>query len=374
MYTRCIKKVSRVDISRFLEEMVVKKIFGRVKRGLSKFKDLSMVKKTLIITCLGTGVAFGTVYADSIDKSFLEVHHVYVDGEHVGTVKDVESVKSFVESKLDSEEQNYDGIELMPEQKIDYVGELVFSTKDETKEVKNHLDEVLSFNATAIKLQMKDQVIGYVGNLNEANKAINNVVNKYLPKELNQEIQFLKMKEDQIVSPILERVPSDIAKNQTTKEQKKEKEDSKLTLNDGSVVLDIGLTENLKVVKEGVNPTKLLSVKQLQKMLERGTKGEAIHTIKENEVLSQVASKYDLSVQKLMDMNPDINEDSVVQVGQKVKVEADKPFINVSYTVEKSEKESIDFETKTKSTDSLFKGQTKIKQKVKKVKRKLPIV
>lgn len=153
----------------------------------------------------------------------------------------------------------------MPEQKIDYVGELVFSTKDETKEVKNHLDEVLSFNATAIKLQMKDQVIGYVGNLNEANKAINNVVNKYLPKELNQEIQFLKMKEDQIVSPILERVPSDIAKNQTTKEQKKEKEDSKLTLNDGSVVLDIGLTENLKVVKEGVNPTKLLSVKQLQK-------------------------------------------------------------------------------------------------------------
>lgn len=109
-------------------------------------------------------------------------------------------------------------------------------------------------------------------------------------------------------------------------------------------------------------------------MLERGTKGEAIHTIKENEVLSQVASKYDLSVQKLMDMNPDINEDSVVQVGQKVKVEADKPFINVSYTVENQRKNQLILKQKLRVRIHYSKVKQRSSKKVKKVKRKLPIV
>ncbi|MGP4073697.1 peptidoglycan DD-metalloendopeptidase family protein [Piscibacillus sp. B03] len=350
----------------------MKKLIGRVKSGLQKFKNLSMVKKTLIVTCLGSGVAIGSVYADSIDSSFLEVYHVYVDDQHVGTVKDKEDIESFIDSQLNTAQKEYEGVKLIPEQNINYVSEVVFTSSDETEQVQRHLEDVLTFNAAAIKLQMKDEVIGYVNDLGDANEAINNVVNKYLPDELDQEIEFLKMEDDQIVSPILNHLPKDEATKSNEEENDENKEqDSKLVLDDGTVVLDIGLTENLKVFEEGINPNQLLSVEQLQKMLERGTKGEAIHTIQENEVLGQVASKYDLSVEQLIDMNPELSEDSVVQVGQKVKVESDKPFINVSYTVEKTETESIDFKTVTENTDSLYKGQTKIDQKGEKGEKKI---
>ncbi|SEQ06346.1 peptidoglycan DD-metalloendopeptidase family protein [Piscibacillus halophilus] len=342
----------------------MKQLMGRFKDSVKRFRNVSILKMTLLITCLGMGVAFGTVYADSLDESFVEVHHVYVDSEYVGTVKDKEEVESFIETKEEEAESEYDGVDLTPEQKVTYISEVVFTPSDEADLVLDQLEDNLTFNATAIKLQMKDQVIGYVNDLETANKAINNVVNKYLPDELDQEIEFLKMEDDEIVSPILSHLPSGEA-NQSESDEEDEEEPT-LRLEDGSVVLDIGLTENMIVVKEGVDPTKLLTVEQLQKMLERGTKGETVHTIQESEVLSQVASKYDLSYEELLDMNPDLDEDSVVQIGQEVKVEADQPFINVSYTVEKSEEESINYKTVTKNTKTLDKGESKVDQEGKK--------
>ncbi|RPF51109.1 peptidoglycan DD-metalloendopeptidase family protein [Aquisalibacillus elongatus] len=341
------------------------KLMGRVKHSVRAFKNTSLIKKTVLTTCVGLGMAFGSVYADSVNDSFVEVYHVYVDSKHVGTVENKEDVESYIKELEEQAENEYDQVDLVPEQDISYVSEVVFTPKDEVDEVQSELGEQISFNASAVKLQLNDEVLGYVSDLKTANQAINRVVSKYLPEDLKQDFELLTMDNNEIhTTSILNHLPKEYAKD--TEEDKEEKENEKIKLNDGSVVVDLGLTENLTFSQQGVDPKELLSAEQLQKMLERGTKGKEVHTIKENEVLGQVASEYDLSFDELLELNPDLNEDSIVQVGQEVFVEAEKPIIDVTYTKETEEEESIGFETEYKDTDSLYKGQTEVEQQGKK--------
>ncbi|WP_194840871.1 peptidoglycan DD-metalloendopeptidase family protein [Filobacillus milosensis] len=345
------------------------KILGRARNSFQKLKNNSIIKKTLLTTCLGMGVAIGSVYADSFNDSFVEVYHVYVDQKHVGTVENKEDVETFIKNKEKQAESEYENINLVPEQDISYISEVVFTPKNETESVQNKLDNALTFNASAVKLQLNNEVIGYVSNLDDANKAIGNVVNKYLPEGLGKDIEFLKMEDNEITkSSFFKHLPSDV---QQTAVSENESEKEKITLNDGSVVLDAGLTESIDFTQVGVDPRKILSVTQLEKLLERGTRGKKVHTIQESEVLGKVAMNYDLSIDELLELNPELDENSIVQVGQEVYVEDEKPYIDVSYTVEKEVEESIDFKTVTKNSDSLYKGQREVDQQGKKGKKKV---
>ncbi|GEL76349.1 M23 family metallopeptidase [Tenuibacillus multivorans] len=330
---------------------------GRVKEGFRQIKNNSLFKKTILVTSLGMGVALGSVYADSLNDSFVDVYHVYVDEKHVGTIESKNELEQYIEKKETQAEKEYDHIDLLPEQDISYVKEIVFTPKDEIDQVKNSLENTLTFSASAVKLQIGDKLIGYVEDLDAANKAINKVVSQYLPEGISEDFEFLKKEDNQIKkSSLLSHLPSDV--KAIAKDSEKNKEQIKL--NDGTIVTDIGLTENIHFTNDTVEPNQLLTAEQLQKLLERGAKGKKVHTIQQNEVLGQVAMDYDLSMDELLDLNPDLGKNSIVQVGQEVYVEGRKPYIDVSYTVIKEEEESIDFETVTKSTDSLYKGQTEV--------------
>ncbi|MGM8215803.1 peptidoglycan DD-metalloendopeptidase family protein [Bacillaceae bacterium W0354] len=336
----------------------MKTLLGSLREGFTKFKaKLNRPFKIAITTTIGASIAVGSVYADSSENNSLEeIFHVYVDGAYLGVVDNKENVEQFIKGKETELEKQYNGVNLVPGQDIQFLREYVFYPKDDTEAIIAQLDQDITFYAAAVKLQLEDKLIGYVKDLDDANKALNLVVKKYLPKGLDENLEFLKKEDNEIrKTALLDMLPNEV--NLET-----DKEEKEIELSDGTVVLDVGLTENIDFTEEKVDPNQILSVEQLQKLLERGTRGKKVHTISENEVLGQVAQKYDLSLQKLFDLNPGLNENSIIQVGQEVYVEDEKPYVDVTYTVEKTEDESIDYEIVYKNSDSLYKGESRVEQ------------
>ncbi|MFM8432251.1 MAG: LysM peptidoglycan-binding domain-containing protein, partial [Bacteroidota bacterium] len=45
-----------------------------------------------------------------------------------------------------------------------------------------------------------------------------------------------------------------------------------------------------------------------------------IHTVRKNDTLSEIAERYHISMKKLLSMNPKLKKDSILQIGQKIRV------------------------------------------------------
>ncbi|WP_162297931.1 peptidoglycan DD-metalloendopeptidase family protein [Halalkalibacillus sediminis] len=350
----------------------MRNLLTRFRGGLNKAKQTlngSLLKKITITTSAGAIIAFGSVYAESLGTDLDNVYHVYLDDKHIGTVESKEEIQSFLDQHKKDAEANHEDMKLVSEKDIDFVKEKVFDTVDESESVLNTLNDSIEYQVEAIELKMNGQSIGFVKDLDQANKALNQIISQYLPEELKKEYNLLKDVDLNESVELSEYLPSDLAKmavkaessDDETKEDDKEQENETVTLNDGSTVIDVSIEDKVTFSKEKVNPTQLLETAQLVKLIERGT-GEEVHTPQQDTDLNQVAGNYDLSVDELVELNPDIEEESIVQAGQSVKVTSESTPIDVTYTTQRTEEESLDFEEETKKSDEIYVGETKVEQ------------
>ncbi|MFM9052572.1 MAG: glycerophosphodiester phosphodiesterase family protein [Bacteroidota bacterium] len=61
--------------------------------------------------------------------------------------------------------------------------------------------------------------------------------------------------------------------------------------------------------------------KKTEAIIVRNTASEKkIHTVRKNDTLSEIAERYHISMKKLLSMNPKLKKDSILQIGQKIRV------------------------------------------------------
>ncbi len=297
--------------------------------------------KVVITTILGLGITVGSVTADTNNDSLPRVYHVYIDGEHLGTVGSKDVIESFIDEKASLQEkkneEQLDGVQLTVSQDITYVPEVAFAPVFDNEQVLKNLEEQIQYSVEAVKLEVDGVVIGYFNNKETAQEVLKTYLAKYLP-------------EDEVEKFIN---PSD--------EPGEPKDNQPLSVGE-STILDAKLSEEVSFKTEKVKMNELFTVEQGLKMLEKGALTDKVHTIQEGEALSTVAAQYDLSMDDLLTLNPDLNEDSVIQIGQEVTVTGLEPIVDVVVTEEELTEETIDYEIVYEQTDSLFKGQTSVKQ------------
>jgi len=290
-------------------------------------------KKVILTTCLGLGITVGSVYADSFESSIPTVYHVYVDQEHIGTVDDRDVVKSYIGEKVQRAEKDFDELDLTVGEEVSYIPEKMFRPSYDNQKVLDSLKEELSIKVEATKVKINGELLGYVEDRQDADKAIEQIKRKYVSKAVLNKVS-------------------------------KANYDAKaidLEIGD-STVLDVTLSEKVSFTEEKVIPQEILSVEQLIKLLEKGTLKEKVHTIQTGDVLGEVASNYNLSTQEVLELNPDLEQNEVLQVGQKVNVTDYDPYLDVVVTEEKRDKETIDYETEVKESDDMYKGEKKVEQ------------
>ncbi|WP_042147722.1 peptidoglycan DD-metalloendopeptidase family protein [Paucisalibacillus sp. EB02] len=314
-------------------------------KGDERRQKRSLLKKSIVATGLITVLTTGIVFAEDSNK-VETVHHVYVDGKHIGQISDQEIVNQITQNKLQQAKETYEEIDLAIGENVKLISELVFNPTYNNSSIAEYLEENLTVKAQAVELKIGDDVVGYFEDEHDALKVIEDYKLKYVDDEtlkLMESAKAADMESDgpQITDTPLE--PADLAVGE-------------------SIILDVILSKEVSYSTKKVAPDEVLTVADGLKLLEKGTLKEEKHTIQEGEVLGEIASQYDLSLESLLELNPSIKEDSLIQIGQELNVTELKPFVDVIVLKEEKKEETIAHETEVVESDELFKGDEEVRQ------------
>lgn len=127
-----------------------------------------------------------------------------------------------------------------------------------------------------------------------------------------------------------------------------------------SEVISVEYKENVNIIeKEGVDPL-LTQVEEAVTMIITGTKEPKVHTVESGDNLWDIAVKNGMTVDELIDSNPqaDINH---LKIGSTLNLYELKPYIHLSVTERLSTTEKIDYNIVYEETNTLYKGEIKVK-------------
>ncbi|GAE93868.1 membrane protein related to metalloendopeptidase [Gracilibacillus boraciitolerans JCM 21714] len=286
------------------------------------------VKHLTVASVVALGLTSQIAFAD--DTELTNVYHVYVDNEHVGIVDQKQVVEKYITDTI-SHHQGENNYTYTINEKVSYVTEQVFSSKADNQEVLDYLEEEITIGVEAQALKIGgDKVVGYFSEQEKANQVIQSYKEKY------------------VSSDILEKLDNDSAETEP------------LSAGDSNII-DVSLTKEVTFEKSKVAEDKILTVEEGLTLLEKGTLENKKHIVNAGEVLGSIGSKYDLSIDKLLELNPNLNADSVIQIGDELNVTAFEPYVEVKVVEEKLEEDKIAFETEIEESEDMYKGEEEVK-------------
>lgn len=129
---------------------------------------------------------------------------------------------------------------------------------------------------------------------------------------------------------------------------------------DGSEMTSFKYKEDVEIVeKEEVSP-QLLSANDALNMIVTGTKEPKVYTVADGDCLWDIAVKNGMSVEELIDSNPDADIDHL-KIGSTLNLYELKPFVHVTTTERIATTEKIDYDVVFEETSTLYKGEIKVK-------------
>lgn len=295
-------------------------------------KPTSLLKKAVISAIVISTLSFTAI--SSADTNLKTVFHVYINDEFIGTVSDKKIVEDLVDSKVNDMKEKYKDYNIELSNQITYIPEHVFRPQVEDEQTTKQIESLLSIKADAASIVINDQPLLYVKNLKEANKVMEQLKLKYVSK--TELVKLEKQKSSTDTLPPLK-------KNQTR-------------------LLDVALSEKVSIVDTEIDPSKIFTTDQAVKYLLKGTLEEKKYKVKKGDVLSSIAAKYDLAEKQLIKLNPGLDEDSLLQIGQELLVTVNEPLVHIVVQREVNKVEKIAYKKEVIEDDSMYKGDTKVRQ------------
>ncbi|MEH7123473.1 M23 family metallopeptidase [Bacillus sp. JJ1773] len=302
--------------------------------------------KTTALTVFAVGaISFAAgISAHANTEKLTTVYYVYVDKQYIGTVTDKTAIEGLIDKKLKEAQSSNETLKLSLNSEVTYVPEQVFHANSETNhtEVAEEVMKEIKVQAEASALIIDGNPVAYVQNQDQANEIIKNLKLKYVSEDELKAVEAMQTSDTSTLPPLKE--------NETR-------------------ILDVKLSKEVSIKTEKVEPANIISVGDAVKLLEKGSLEEVKYMVKEGDVLGGIAHAHNLKVEQLLDLNPGLSEDSLLQIGQELNVTILKPFIHVIIDKEYFTNEVIPFKKEVVENANMFKGDTKVKQEGKDGKR-----
>lgn len=297
------------------------------------------IKKVIVSTLIFSTLTFASVStAKAKESSLATIYHVYINNDYVGAATNQQVVESLIQEKMDGLKETYGEYEFVVGNEISYIPEQVFRDTSDNDGVIANLEEQLTIEAEAAAVSIDGKQVTYLENEEMALDVIKQLKLKYVSEK---DLKLL--------------------------EERKANNQDLPPLKDGETrLLDVTLSKDVTISDGEVLPEQILSVEDAVKLLQKGTLEEKSYKVKDGDVLGKIAAAHDLKIKQLIDLNPGITEETVLQIGQKINVTVHKPYIEVMVSKEKFKEEEMAFEKEVIEDKSMFKGDTKVKQKGKK--------
>jgi murein DD-endopeptidase MepM/ murein hydrolase activator NlpD len=306
---------------------------GRKSGKLTKRRSLKMA----VITALAASTfAFSNISANAAnDLKLTTVYYVYLNETYIGTVSNKEVVDTIIENKVEALKNTHKGVDLQIAPQVEYISEQVFHSTANNQQAVENMEKAIQFQAEASAIVIDGKPVVYLDSKETADEVIESLKLKYVTKEQLAELEARK------------------ASTTTALPELKENE---------SRLLDVTLSKDVSVQTEKVLPENIVTVMEAVTLLQNGTLEVKEYTVQEGDVLGSVANDNGLKLVELIDLNPGLNEDTVLKIGQKVNITALKPYLDVIVTKEEKKEEVIPFANEVENDATMPKGETKVKQ------------
>lgn len=305
----------------------------RVRKEHVRIQTHGVLKKTVIATLVVSTITINSAFAQSHKEPQLKtIYHVYVNDEFLGTVTNRDHVERLVQEKIErvkTAHQDKDLTYITDELSI--IPEQIFRdiSLDEQKVLAEIEDEIDIF-VESVALKINGKPVLYLESVEKAEELLRQLKYKYISEEELAALE--KVKKDE---------PLEVGETR---------------------LLDIKFSENITLSLEKVKPADVLTVQDAVTLLETGTLEQETYTIQEGDVLGTIANRHGLTLKELLELNPGVTEDTILQIGDELNVTVQKPYIDIILEKEAKVSEAIPFETKVIEDDSMYKGESKIDQ------------
>lgn len=253
------------------------------------------------------------------------IYHVYDGDLYIGAVSDKTKVDKQIQEKILEIEKHYKNHD------FDYnTDELVIKPQRSFQNAEVNEEEVLSYlnskyelDVNAVALKINGKIIAYLED----------------EKKLEKVLQMVKFN--------------------YVSDQEPEKLEHSSNL-DASRIVDVKISKNVTVSMESVAPEKVMTVDETVQLLQKGSVSEEKYTVQKGDVLSTIAAKHGLKLKELLDLNPKVNEDTPLQIGDELVVTVNQPYLDVIVQKEVRATEPVPYETKYIEDDAMYKGESKV--------------
>ncbi|WP_202081546.1 M23 family metallopeptidase [Caldalkalibacillus salinus] len=351
--------------------------YDQTRAKMNQNKKRSLIALTSLTVALGgSGIGY-TYYQSQVDT----VYHVYVHDQKIGIVTDEDVIYDWLEKKMDEEASKYAHVNLQRDDDIYFEEETLYRPEYDNEAALQALEEQFSLKATAVKVVIDGELIGYVSD----EEALSTVIDDYKGQFVSQE--FLALQEEstrETKKPVLS-----VASVEDEEQEDKAVESRPLMQKDDSIVdedfqlhvalkdlelnrpkmIEAQIKQDIQLETTTVHPSQVISEDELETRVKGARSEEKIYHVQKGDVLGSIASKHDLSLQELLDLNPDLNEDTVLQIDQDIVVVGEEPVLTVETTERLKKEKVIEYETVTEQTSDLYRGERKTKQEGKNGKR-----
>lgn len=306
-----------------------------VKAGSLKDQQRQTFKRTILATIVISTISTSTSIATAKETAKLQkVYHVYINNNYLGTVSDKEKVRRFVNQKMSETQKRFEGYQLAyKKDDLAFVPEQVFTASvDNEKDVISKIQENYDVAVEAVAVQIDGKTVTYLTDEEKVNELIEKLKLTYIPPE---QLKALETQSN-------ENLPE---------------------LKEGETrITDISLSTKLTYVYEEIDPAQVTSVDEAVNLLQKGIEKAGKYIVKEGDVLGTIAESHGLDLKQLLDLNPGLNEDSIIQIGDELNVTVYEPYVKVNVKQENMSLQKIPYEVQIVEDETMYKGDAKVVQ------------
>lgn len=313
----------------FLNKLVNK--LPKKKKDVKAFN----LKKIAFTSIFASSLALGLSSSSLAEENLTTVYYVYLNDEYIGTISNKSVVEKVVEEKLNEMKKTYEKFDVTAGSQISYVPEQVFRSTANNQSVIEKLEVEFKPQVEAAAVVIGDAPAVYVRDEELAKQVIEGLKLQYVTKEQLQEVEERKKTPNIPLPPL------------------KENE---------SRILDVYFTKNVSTKEGKISPDEIISVPKAIKLIQKGTLEEVKYKVQEGDVLGTIANDHNLTLVQMLKINPGLNENSIIKVGDEVNVTVPTPLVRVMVDREISLTEEIPYQKEVEETSKMYKGDIKVKQ------------
>ncbi|WP_318616556.1 peptidoglycan DD-metalloendopeptidase family protein [Sporosarcina sp. YIM B06819] len=305
-------------------------------RTLSIFeRPFRKVLAILISTMMLAGLGMNEGFAISDEHTgLLTIFHIYSDGEYVGVLSDEKKLEQLKAEELQKAASEFENLPLTIATDLSVIPERVFTAEVDDEIVLEKLHDMLSVEAEAVSIIIDGEPAFYVNDMAAYDEVIRKLkLQSVTEKELNEFEARTKSSES---------IPA-LKDNETR-------------------IANILMSSEIQPVADKTAPNEVRTVEEAVVLLNKGTLEQKNYIVKSGDVLGTIAAAHDMTTAKLLELNPGLTVDTVLQLEDELNVTVIEPYVEVEVHYETRQKEVIPHKVRTEEDSSVYKGEKKVTQ------------